>query len=70
MPQTNGSGWDGWKILLLKDLDLGEDFKLPEPIIEAGYVPTPPTANIGTFSVKGSSVITFSEDVFILPNLD
>ena len=33
-------------------------------------MPTPPTAKIDNFSVKGSSIISFSEDVFILPNLD
>ena len=51
IPFTNGSTWDGWKVLLLKDLGLGDDFKLPQPIIEDGYVPTPPTAKIDNFSL-------------------
>ena len=64
------SSWDGWKKLLLIDLDLGDDFKLPEPITTPGYVPTPPRAKMGKFSVKGETTIKFSEPVFQLKDID
>lgn len=67
-PEPEG-GWDGWKILLLESLNLGDDFKLPAPITTPGYVPTPPTAKLGSVSIRGTTQITFSEDVFILPDL-
>ena len=57
-------GWDGWKKLLLLDLDLGDDFVLPEPITTEGYKPTPPEAILKKISVKGSTKIAFSEPVF------
>ena len=50
-------GWDGWKLLLLRDLDLGDDFKLPDPITTEGYVPTPPKASLNNISIKGKTVV-------------
>ena len=63
-PSEPAGGWDGWKKLLLLGLDLGDDFKLPEPITTPGYVPTPPEADLNKISVKGSTQISFSEPVF------
>ena len=68
-PTAPAGGWDGWKKLLLLDLDLGDDFILPEPITTEGYVPTPPKAKLDKVSVKGVTKIAFNEPVFELKNL-
>lgn len=59
-------GWDGWKVLLLLDLNLGEDFKLPEPITTPGYIATPPKASLNKISIEGDTSISFNEPVFQL----
>ena len=33
------------------------------------YIPTPPKAKLGRVSARGSTIITFNEDVFIYPDL-
>ena len=54
---------------MLAELDLGADFKLPEPNTDPLYVPTPPKAKVDSVSVKGACVLKFSEDVFELEDL-
>ena len=51
-------------------MNLGENFRLPDPITTPGYVPSPPKAKIDQISVQGASQISFSEPVFELQNLE
>ena len=69
-PSEPVGGWEGWKSLLLQGLGLGDDFKLPDPITTPGYVPSPPSTKCGQISTRGKTTITFSEDVFELPDLN
>ena len=54
----------------MKEMDLGDGFKLPDPITTPGYVPTPPKAKIDQITIKGKSRVSFSEPVFELNNLE
>ena len=50
VPTEPAEGWDGWKILLLESMNLGDGFVLPPPNPDPNYVPTPPKAKVDTIS--------------------